>query len=141
MNTEALLNCLQELERANVRGVGSNHYALTRLSNTDTLQNAVVRELSSRGQFQERFSLELSQLQSNWRPQVEELVGQWVFGSTHNAQNSLVQNFSGQFISTFPDYKVYEVLGEGTMLPAEIWGALAITNDRENWMLEFGWSD
>jgi len=141
MNTEALLNCLQELERANVRGEGSSHYALTRLSKTYTLQDAVVRELSSRGQFQERFSLELSQLQSNWRHQVEELVGEWVFGSAKNAQTSLVQNFSKQFITTFPDYKVYEILGEGTMLPAEIWSALAITNDHENWMLEFGWSD
>ncbi|RYY82955.1 MAG: hypothetical protein EOO15_22200 [Chitinophagaceae bacterium] len=132
---------MQELERANVRDVGSYIYALTRLSNTEPLQEAVVQEIASRGEFQERVPLELHQLQSNWRPQIEELVGNWVFGSPGNANTPLVQNFSDQLVRSFPDYSAYEIVGEGTMLPAEIWNALALTNGRDNWMLEFGWSD
>lgn len=146
MNLALLNSYLESLEAVRLREVGGCSYALTNLSSKEALLEAVVQHLSARGAYESRFPLELSDEGENWGPAVKELVAEWVFGKDERPQDwsvdaLLLNRFAGELEKSFSGYSAFDVVGEGTMLPATIWNAIALTNGDQNWLLEFGWSD
>jgi hypothetical protein len=145
----ALCNGYLEVMEALNHGV--NHscaYGLSRLAEGESLEGVLVAYLSNRGAYQERFPVQLAPLGEDWKVQVEALVNRWFFEGEFSPRPSSPQSgaavaktFVARLEAVVENSKAFEVIGEATMLPELFWEAVAFSDGKRNWLLEFGWSD
>lgn len=127
---------------------GACTYAFCRLPPNESPLNSLVDHLKRFGEYQERLPLQLIPLEENWRPVVESLVLDWVFGEQASAdpgavaQNvALVHELNRALFEIVGDAASFEVGGAGSMVPSTIWNAIVFSNGEVSWILEFGWDD